>query len=257
MHELQMWCMAPLPEGEIHRRKLRSDKYKPPAGRLLENYESDSSVEADEDINAEAGVDPVVGAAKSRRRTKSTVAKKFASAVATAISTVKAAEQKKKRKRRAASPPAVATPTIPTPRSREVGSEDEEEEEEEKEKEKDEAVEELPVPKDQAAGRTESPAAKRQRELVQKTSEEALRRGLEAQRSAAAARAKIPAAIKPRVFCPKTRLPAVARYGLKSRCYLYAFYLNAILTWYFSVQAGDKTTRGAGYPIISLPHEVT
>jgi hypothetical protein len=41
------------------------------------------------------------------------------------------------------------TPTIPTPRSREVGSEDEEgEKEQEKEKEKDEAVEELPVPED-------------------------------------------------------------------------------------------------------------
>jgi hypothetical protein len=111
---------------------------------------------------------------------------------------VKAAEQKKRRKRRAASPPAVATPT------------------KEKKKEKDEAVEELPVPEDQAAGRSESPAVKRQRELVQKTSEEALRRGLEAQCSAAAARAKIPAAIKPRVFWPKTRLPTVARYGLKS-----------------------------------------
>jgi hypothetical protein len=73
---------------------------------------------------------------------------------------VKAAEQKKKkkkRKRRAASPPAIATPTIPTPRLWEVGSEDEEEEEEEK----DEAVEELPVPEDQAAKRPESPAAKR------------------------------------------------------------------------------------------------
>jgi hypothetical protein len=125
---------------------------------------------------------------------------------------VKAAEQKKKRKRRATSPPSVATPTILTPRSRVVGSEDEEE----KEKEKDEAVEELPVPEDQAAERPESPAAKRQRELVQKMSEKALRRGLEAQRSAAAARAKIPAAIKPRVFLPKTRLPAVPRYGLKS-----------------------------------------
>jgi hypothetical protein len=44
-----MWCPAPLPEGELHRRKLRSDKYKTPAGRLLEFYESDSSVEADED----------------------------------------------------------------------------------------------------------------------------------------------------------------------------------------------------------------
>jgi hypothetical protein len=101
---------------------------------------------------------------------------------------------------------------IPTPCSREVGSEDEEE----KGKEKDEAVEELPVPEDQAAGRPESPTAKRQRELVQKTSEEALRRGLEAQRSAATARAKIPVTIKPRVFWPKTRLPTVARYGLKS-----------------------------------------
>jgi hypothetical protein len=174
MRELQMWCPAPLPKGELHRRKLRSDKYKPPAGRLLENYESDSSVEADEDTDAEAGADPVVGATKSRRRTKSTVAKKSASIVATAIFAVKAAEQKKRRKRRAASPPPVTTPTIPTPRSWEVGSEDEEEE---KEKEKDEAVEELPVPEDQAAGSPESPAAKRQRELVQKTSEEALRRG--------------------------------------------------------------------------------
>jgi hypothetical protein len=143
------------------------------------------------------------------------VAKKSASAVATAISTVKAAKQKKKRKRMAASPPAVATPTIPTPRSREIWSEDEEVEEKEEEKEKDEAVEELLVPEDQAAERSESPAAKRQRELVQKTSEEALRRGLEAQRSAAAARAKIPAAIKPRVFWPKARLPAAPRYGLR------------------------------------------
>jgi hypothetical protein len=73
-------------------------------------------------------------------------------------------------KRRAASPPAVATPTIPTPRSQEVGSEEEEEEE----KEKDEVVEEFPVSEDQATRRPESPAAKRQRELVQKTSEDAL-----------------------------------------------------------------------------------
>jgi hypothetical protein len=41
-----MWCPAPLSKGEQHRRKLRSDKYKPPVGRLLEFYESDSSVEA-------------------------------------------------------------------------------------------------------------------------------------------------------------------------------------------------------------------
>jgi hypothetical protein len=179
MHELQILCPASLPEGEIQRRKLRSDKYKPPAGRLLENYVSDSSVEADKDTDAEAGVDPVVGAAKSRRRTRSTVAKKSASAIATAISAVRAAEQMKKRKRRATSPPAVATPTIPTPHSRGVGSKNDEEEKE-KEKEKDEAIEELPVAKGQAAEMPESPAAKRQRELVQKTSEEALRRSLEA-----------------------------------------------------------------------------
>jgi hypothetical protein len=163
-------------------------------------------VEADKDTDAEAGVDPATGTAKSRRKTRSTVAKKSASVVAAAISAVKDAEQKKKRKRRAASPPPITTPTILTPRSREVGSEDEEE----VEKEKDEAIKELP-----AAERPESPAAKRQRELVQEMSEDALRRGLEAQRSAAAARAKIPGAIKPRVVWPKTRLPAVPRYKLE------------------------------------------
>jgi hypothetical protein len=204
MRELQMWCPAPLPEGELHRRKLRSDKYKPPASRLVELYESDSSVEAGEATDAEAGADPGVGVAKSWRRTRSTVVKKSASAVAAAISAVKAAEQKKKRRRRNTSPPAVVTPSIPTPPSREVESEEEEEE-------KDEAIEELLVPEDQAARRPESPAAKRQRELVLKTSEDALRRGLEAQRSAAAAQVRMPAAIKPRVFWPKTRLPAVTR----------------------------------------------
>jgi hypothetical protein len=71
-----MWCPAPLFEGEQHRRKLGSNKYKPPAGRLLEAYESDSSVEVDEDTDAEAGTDPDAGGAvKSRRRTRSTVAK--------------------------------------------------------------------------------------------------------------------------------------------------------------------------------------
>jgi hypothetical protein len=166
-------------------------------------------VEAGEDTDAEAGADPAAGATKSRRRTRLTVAKKSASAVVTAISAVKAAEQKKKRKSRAASPPVVANPMILTPLSWEVGSEDEEEEED---KDKDEVVEELPIPEDQAARRPESPAAKRQRELVQKTSEETLRRGLEAQRSAAVAQVKIPAAIKPREFWPKTRLSAMLRY---------------------------------------------
>jgi hypothetical protein len=210
MCELQMWCPAPLPEGKLHRRKLRSDKYKPPAGRLLENYESDLLVGANEDTDAEAGADPAAGVAKSRRRTRSTIAKKSASVVAAAISAMKTVEQKKKkRKRMAASPPAVSTPSILTPRSQEVESEEEEE------KEKHEAIKELSISEDQAVRRPESPAAKRQRELVQKTSEDALRRGLETQRNAAAAQAKIPAAIKPRVFWPKTRLPAVTRYKLE------------------------------------------
>jgi hypothetical protein len=96
MRELQMWCPVPLPEGEIHRRKLRSDKYQPPAGRLLENYESVSSVEADENTDTEAGVDPVVGAAKSRPRTRSAAAKKSASAVAIAISALKPQRRRKR-----------------------------------------------------------------------------------------------------------------------------------------------------------------
>jgi hypothetical protein len=175
--ELQMWCPAPLPEGEQHQRKLRSDKNKPPAGRLLVFYESDLSVEADEDTGDEAGDGDARtgldagGAVKSRRRTRSAVGKQSASVVAAAISAVKAAE--KKRKWKATSPPVVVTPTILTPRLREIESEEEEED--------DKAVEEPPVEASRPARRLESPAAKRQRELVEKTSEDALCRGLEAQ----------------------------------------------------------------------------
>jgi hypothetical protein len=169
-------------------------------------------VEADVDTGDEAEDDDVGigsdagGAVKSRRRTRSTVGKKSASVVVAAISVVKAAEQKKKRKRRAASPPAVVTPSIPTPRSREV-----EMEEEEEEKENNEAIEELPVTKDRPARRSESPAAKRQRELVQKTSEDALRHGLEAQHATAAAQARMPTTIRPWVFKPKARIPVTVR----------------------------------------------
>jgi hypothetical protein len=63
----------------------------------------------------------------------------------------------------------VVTPSIPTPRSREVESEEEEE---------DVAIEELPAVEDRSARRSESPTTKRQRELVQKTSEDALHHGL-------------------------------------------------------------------------------
>jgi hypothetical protein len=95
-----MWCSAPLPEGEQHHKKLRSDKYKPPAGRLLEFYESDSSVETNEDTGDEArggdaGAAPDAGgAAKAwRRSTRSAVVKKSASAIAVAVSAVKAAKK--------------------------------------------------------------------------------------------------------------------------------------------------------------------
>jgi hypothetical protein len=189
-----------------------SDKYKPPVGRLLEFYESDSLVEADEDTGDEAGggdagTGPDAGGVvKPRRRTRSAVGKQSALAVAATVSAVKAAE-KKKRKRRATSPSAVVTPTIPTPRLREVESK----EEKESEKEKDEAIEELPVTDDRPARRSESPAAKRQRELVEKTPEDALRRGLETQRAAVATLARMPVGIKPRPFRPKLRIPISAR----------------------------------------------
>jgi hypothetical protein len=171
----------------------------------LEFCEFDSSVEADEDTSDEAadgdvGTGPDAGGtAKFRRRTRSAVGKQPASAVAATVSAVKAAEKKKKRK--ATSPPAVVTPMIPTPQSREVESEEEEEE----------AIEEPPVEASQSARRPESPAAKRQQELVEKTSEDALRRGLEAQRTAAATQAKMPAVLKPRPFRPKLRIPISSR----------------------------------------------
>jgi hypothetical protein len=87
-----MWCPAPLPEREQHQRKLRSDKYKPPAGCLLEFYESDSSVEADEDTGDEAedgnaGAAPDAGgAAKARRRTTRSEQSIFAAPAAVSVS---------------------------------------------------------------------------------------------------------------------------------------------------------------------------
>jgi hypothetical protein len=172
-------------------------------------------VEADDETDDEAGDGDAGtgldagGATKPRRRIRSAVGKQSTSAVAAAISATKAAEKKKKRKRKAPSPPAVVMPTILTPRSREVELKDQEEEEEEKEKDK--AIEELLVTGDRPARRSESPAAKRQRELVEKTSEDALRRGLETQRTTAATQAKMPAAIRPRVFRLKLQIPISAR----------------------------------------------
>jgi hypothetical protein len=144
------------------------------------------SVEADEDTSVEIGGDAGTGpnaggAAKSQRKTWSTVVKQSASSAAAAVSAVKVAEIKKKR---------------------EVELEEEEE---------DEATEESPVAGDRPARRSESPVAKRQWELVEKTSEDALCRGLEAQRTAAAAQARMPAAIRPRFFRPKPHVSAVTR----------------------------------------------
>jgi hypothetical protein len=126
------------------------------------------------------------------------VAKQSASTAAVAVSAVKAAE--KKRKRKASSPPAVATPAIPTPHSREVESEEDEE---------DEAAEESPVMEERPARRSESPAAKRQRELVEKTTEDALLQGLEAHRTTTTTQAKMHAAIKTQFFRLKPHVSAV------------------------------------------------
>jgi hypothetical protein len=164
-------------------------------------------MEADEDTGNEAGdgdagTGPDAGgAAKPRCSTRSAVGNQSA-----AVSAVKAAEKKKMRKRKATSPLAVVMPTIPTPRLREVELKEEEEEEK-----KDEAIEELPVTEDRLARRSESPAAKRQWELVEKTPEDALWRSLEAQRTATTTQAKMHAMTKPWVFRPKLRIPISAR----------------------------------------------
>jgi hypothetical protein len=163
-------------------------------------------VEADQDTDVEAGDDAGVGPGAGgvlKRWTRSTVGKMSTPSVAAVVSAVKAAEQKeKKKRRRAASPPMVTTQSIPTPRSREIKSEEEEE---------DQAIEELANPEEQPTRRPESPAAKRQRELVQKTSKDALHRGLELQRATAAAQARMAVTIHPRVFKPKARIPIAMR----------------------------------------------
>jgi hypothetical protein len=120
---MHLWCLAPLSEGEDPRRKLRSDKYQPPAARLLENYESKSWVEADQDTDPEVGGDATThqerSTVKPKRRTRAAVAaKQSASTTAAKVEAAKTtkleAEKKKKRKRRKSPPPVVETPVIPT-----------------------------------------------------------------------------------------------------------------------------------------------
>jgi hypothetical protein len=162
-------------------------------------------VEADEDTNIEVGGDTGTGpdaggAAKSRRKTRSVVAKQSATTATAAVSAVKVVEKKKKRKRKTRPPPAVETPMILTPQPREVESEEE-----------DEATDEAPVVQDRPVRRSLSSAAKRQQKLVQKSMEDALRQGLEAQRAVAAMQAKMPVVNRPRFFRPKPRVPTVMR----------------------------------------------
>jgi hypothetical protein len=139
------------------------------------------SVEANEDTGDEAGCGDAGaapnagGAAKVRRRTtRSAVGKHSPFAAAAAVKATK----KKKRKRRAASPPTerghpvrvsisfeknfYRIPFTPPPLWSPYRSFKEEEEEE---KEKDETIIELSV-QERPARRSESPTAKRQRELV-------------------------------------------------------------------------------------------
>jgi hypothetical protein len=118
------------------------------------------------------------------------------------VKTTKLEVEKKKRKRRTSPPPIVETPIIPTPSTREVESDEE-----------DEATDEPLVVDDRAARRSLSPAAKRQRELEQKTMEGDLHQGMEAQRAAASAQARMPMLMKVQPLRPKLRAPAALRYG--------------------------------------------
>jgi hypothetical protein len=123
---------------------------------LLENYQSDLSVEADEDdpeVGDNVASRPAVSSAtKPRRKTKATIAKQStskAAAKAKMAKTAKLEADKKKRKRKASPPLAIPTPIIPTPSTKEV------------EEDEDEATDDPPIVEDDMARRSLSPAAKR------------------------------------------------------------------------------------------------
>jgi hypothetical protein len=109
------------------------DKYQPPVARLLENYGSDSSVEADEDTEPEVGDDAgtrpeASSVVKPRRKTRAAAKQSASMATAKVVAAKTAkleAEKKKKGKRKMSPPLAVETPVIPTPPSREVESDEE------------------------------------------------------------------------------------------------------------------------------------
>jgi hypothetical protein len=192
---------------------MRSKNYQPLAAGLLENYESDTLVEADENTDPEVGDDAtnrqeVSSTAKPKCRTRAAAVKQSASTVAAKVEAAKTAkleaEKMKKRKRRT-SPPAVETLVIPSPSTREVESDEE-----------DVATDDPPVIEDRTVRRSLSPAAKRQRELEQKTMEDDLCQGMEVQRAAAGAQARMPVLIKARPFRPKLRAPATVWYGRRT-----------------------------------------
>jgi hypothetical protein len=160
-------------QGEEPQRKLRPNKYQPPASGLLKSYESDSSVDVDEDTNLKVGYDAVTrpeasSAMKPRHKTRAAAAKQSVSTAAAKVEAAKTAkleaEKKRKRNRKTNLPSAVETSVIHTPPSREV----------EFVKEEDEATDDPPVVEDRTVRRSLSPAAKRQRELGQKATEDDL-----------------------------------------------------------------------------------
>jgi hypothetical protein len=170
----------------------------------LENYESDSSVETDDDTDPEVGGDAGTGPeassiVKPRRKTRAAAAaKQSASTAAAKVAAVKTAEKKK---RKTSPLPVVRTLVILTPLTKEVTSNDEE----------DEVTEEPLVVEERSVRRLLSPAAKRQWELAQKTTEDALRQGLEMQRAAAAMQVKMPVLIRLQPFRLKPRVPTMTR----------------------------------------------
>jgi hypothetical protein len=118
---------------------------------LLENYQSYSSVGADEDSDQEVGGDAgsrrgASNATKPGRKTRATTSKQSSSRAAAKVKvakTVKLEADKKKRKRRASPPP-----VMPTPATREV-------------KERDEATDDPSVTNERAKRMSLSPGAKR------------------------------------------------------------------------------------------------
>jgi hypothetical protein len=127
----------------------------------------------------------------------------------------------------------VTTPSIPTPRSQEVESEEEEE---------DEAIEELANPEEQATRRSESPAAKRQRELVQMTSEDALRviwrRSVQLPRRSRGCPQRLV------LGCLSRRLGSLSPRGKFLIAHSFCYLTNACLDDVFAVQAPGGAAKG-------------